>query len=158
MKERKLSKSLWFRIIFFILTVIVFCVVPMPQKGDILSQNDVWWPFNLLSQGQLGILTLWRRWLIDYLIIFAGVLVALEVTTYLGILRISKHKIVKVVVSVLFLSCFLSLLYFTLGSIQNMWTLWPMSVEVWTEIFGKGKMLWAWWAGSAVLLHVSIKA
>lgn len=158
MKERKLSKALWLYITFFIVTMIQFFLVPIPEEHVPLSKGDVWWPFTMMSDGELVKLSLARGWIIDFLPLFFGILFVMEFFYILGVLKIAKNKIVKIVAGMLFFILFLSLLYFIIYSLENLWPAWPMNLEVWSVIFGHNKFLWVWWALPAVSLHVALKS
>lgn len=154
-KNKQLSPLRW-RLAFFVLTIIIFFLIPPKSSGGFIDGTRTYWPFRLMSDKTLFILSNYRIWFIGQWIAFAGVLLFLEPFSW--ILEIRKNKTVKIVVFILFFLCFLPLIYFSAGSTRYLGPLPPMTFDFWLKWFAaKRNFLYIWWILSGLFLQIGTK-
>lgn len=156
MRERRLGAACLWRLIFFVFTVIVFFVVPWRSSGGVIERSSTYWPFSLLSDRGIAMLSDYRTWFIGQWIVFSGTLLVLEL--FCMQLHIERNRVIRVIAFILFAAAFLSLLYFSIGSLVWSGPLVPMDAGTWNLIFRENKViLYVWWGVSALFFQLAAK-
>ncbi len=156
MEQRKSNKGIWFRVTFLAVTLLAALIIPQRGSSGLIDPENLYGPFTQMTTVQRVLLSNCRIWFVNQMIFFAGLLTVLEVVSAGG--ERKKNRSLKILFLVLFLISFVSLIYFSAGSVLRLGPYPPMSFSVWMAIFGSGSLwTYVWWGASAVLLQLACK-
>ncbi len=157
--KQQMSKSLQKRVIFLLAATVTFLIIP--QSTGLPLRDEMTGVWKLFSQKGLAILFSCRQWLAMELLLFAAVMVTIQMVWEQKEI-VYKNKAVKGICLLLLLIFFVPLLYITLSTV--FWSRKPviLSETAWIFLFGKQGganqyILHLWWMLSATFLELGIK-
>lgn len=153
------SKSLTRRTIFLLAAAILYLMIP--QNAVMPMPEEAVFPMSLLSLAGIARVFSFRQWIAMDLILFAAVLVIMQLIREKHEGMLIKNRTVRIICLIAFFIVFLPLAYIIIPTVFIPGKPSLMSMDAWVFLFGKQGganqyILHLWWAVSAVLLDLGI--